>query len=39
VAVGFARELFLRRFRRQIEVLGQAIDIAFVERDDRIRAE
>jgi hypothetical protein len=36
VAVAFARETLLRRVERQLEILGEAFDVALVERDDRI---
>ena len=38
VAVAFARETLLRRVERKLEILGEAFDVALVERDDRIRA-
>ena len=38
MAVAFAREALLRRVERQLEILGEAFDVALVERDDRIRA-
>jgi hypothetical protein len=38
VAVGFARVALGRGFDRHLEVLGEALHVALIERDDRIRA-
>ena len=38
ITVAFARELGLRRFNRHLEVPRQAIDVALVQRNHRIRA-
>jgi hypothetical protein len=38
VAVGFARVSLGRGFYRHLEVLGEALHVALIERDDRIRA-